>query len=261
MHEGETKKVIIEVTAEDGTEKQYTINVVVISASDASLSGIKVPCGTLTPNFNQNVLEYDVNLPWYLETVKVLLEARDKEIIGADECVEVSLNYGGTCKVIETVSPNKMSCKRYQMNFIKDRILRLVTPVSYYKAFHCSICLGEIHCAVSFKREDTSKSEKMTSCRACMDMITRTRKIDPFTDVPLSSDFMLVEKDIDSELSSIIVFCCYKSNGCEVSMKLSNMGNHMSSCEFKPLLDQQHERVTTQNLADKLKKVFHPFMS
>lgn len=255
LTDGEKKDLVIEVTAEDGTEKQYTITIVVLSASDASLSGIKLSCGSLSPAFMHDVLEYSVNLPWNLESVKVLPEAIDRDIQGANENLEVSLNYGETLKIIEILSPNKTFCKKYVMKFIKDRILRLLIPVCDEEMLSCPICLGEIHCAVSIKQVASFSPTKMVSCKACMDMITRTRKIDPFTDIPLSSSFIIDEQDIDTELSSLRVFCCYKGSGCEMTMAMSKLGSHMSVCGFKPMLAQRYEGVLAQNHGEEVEKV------
>ena len=255
LTDGEKRDLVIEVTAEDGTEKQYTVNISVLSASDASLSGIKLSNGSLSPTFKHDVLEYCVNLPWNLESVKILPEAIDRDVQGANEYLEVPLNYGETLKIIEILSPNKTFCKRYVINFIKDRILRLLIPVCDEGMLCCPICLGEVHCAVSIKQEASFSSKKVVSCKACMDMITRTRKINPFTDLPLSPSFIVNEQDIDTELSSLRVFCCYKGSGCEMTMALSKLGSHMSICGFKPILAQRYEGVITQNYVDEVEKV------
>ena len=256
LADGESRDVIIEVTAEDGTEKRYTLNVIVLSASDASLSNIILSHGSLYPTFHHKKLEYSVNVPWNLESVKIMPEAKDKKTQGANEFLEVSLNYGETVKVIQLLSPNKMVSKSYQVKFIKERILRLVTPVDDKEMLHCPICLGEIHCAVSFKHISPLHSTKLFSCRSCADMISRTRKVNPFTEAPLSADFISEEGGIDEKLSSISVFCCYNGSGCEMKIELSNVGSHMNVCQYKPVPTTQYERIVSQNLSENQQKVF-----
>ena len=255
LADGESHNVIIEVTAEDGTEKQYTLNVFVLSASDASLSNIILSHGSLYPTFHHDTLEYSVNVPWNLESVKILPEAKDKKTQGANEFLEVSLNYGETGKVIELLSPNKMACKSYLIKFVKGRILRLVTPVEYKEMLHCPICLGEVHCAVSLKQNAPQHSMKMYCCRSCVNMVTRTRRINPFTEAPLSADFISEERDIDEKLSNISVFCCYSDSGCEMKMELSNLGSHMDVCQYRPVLTSQYERIVPQNVSENQQKV------
>ena len=255
MKDGDKKDIVIEVTAEDGTTKRYTINVIVLSADDASLSGIKLSTGSLTPAFKHDIFDYSVNLPWNLETVTILPEAKDKNIGGANDCLEVALNYGETMKVVETLSPNKACSNQYSIRFTKERIWRLINPVDDKEKVYCAICLGEVHCAVSIKQTIPSDLAKVICCKKCMDMITRTRKMDPFTEVPLAPDSVLDESDFDVHFSNIKVFCCYKHAGCEIEIELSKLGSHMNSCEFKPILAPRYEGVILQNQIENVEKV------
>ena len=58
LKEGEVSDVKIEVTAEDGTVKNYLVHVKRLSPKDASLSGLKLSVGTLSPDFSADTLHY-----------------------------------------------------------------------------------------------------------------------------------------------------------------------------------------------------------
>lgn len=247
---------MIEVTAEDGTTKQYTINISVLSASCASLSDIKVSNGSLSPTFQPDVEAYNVNLPWYLHSVKVVPEARDKSIRGANECFDVSLNYGETSKSIEIVSPDGKCTKNYTVKFIKDRIMRIVTPTKNDDSIYCCICTGVIHCPVSVRHESCINLCKMITCKPCLEMVTRTRKIDPFNEVTLNGDFISEETEFDAELSRKIVFCCYKSFGCDMKVELSQLGHHLKGCAYKPVLAAKYDAVVPQSRVVEKVKIF-----
>ena len=62
LQEGEVRDIKIEVTAEDGTVKNYIVHVHRLSAKDATLSGIKLSQGTLKPDFSPITLEYSGNM-------------------------------------------------------------------------------------------------------------------------------------------------------------------------------------------------------
>lgn len=58
LDEGKTTTIKIDVSAEDGTSKLYTIHAKRLSAKDASLSGIKIADGCLVPDFDPDTLNY-----------------------------------------------------------------------------------------------------------------------------------------------------------------------------------------------------------
>ena len=256
MNDGEEKDVVIEVTAEDGTAKRYTVTVSVSSASNASLSDIKLSNGSLSPQFKHDVFEYRVDLPWYLPSVKVLPEAIDRLTGGANECEEVLLNYGNTQKALKIVSPDETRVKVYTIKFVKDKISRQITPKLHDSTIYCSICLGVIHCSVSMRNEKTiEESNKVIACKACVEMITRTRKINPFTEASLPVDFIVEEIEFERELATKRVFCCYKSAGCEEEMELSKLGTHMKGCGFKPIVAAKFDAIIPYNQAENPAKV------
>ena len=73
LKEGEITPVKIEVTAEDGsTVKNYFIHVTRLSASDASLTDLKLSIlGSLSPDFASNITSYSAFVPFSCSSVEV----------------------------------------------------------------------------------------------------------------------------------------------------------------------------------------------
>lgn len=80
LKEGEVTPVKIEVTAEDGsTIKNYFIHVTRLSASDASLSELKLSVGLLSPNFASKITNYSAFVPFSCSSVEVTPAVADKK--------------------------------------------------------------------------------------------------------------------------------------------------------------------------------------
>ncbi|MBB6635764.1 cadherin-like beta sandwich domain-containing protein [Cohnella thailandensis] len=81
----------IDVTAEDGTKKTYTVTVTrepYVPSSDATLSGLSVSEGTLTPGFDGEVAAYSVDVASDVESLTVTPTATDSKamiIVGEEE--------------------------------------------------------------------------------------------------------------------------------------------------------------------------------
>ena len=58
LKEGVVNDIKIEVTAEDGTVRNYFVHIRRLSAKDATLSNIKLNIGKLTPEFSADVTQY-----------------------------------------------------------------------------------------------------------------------------------------------------------------------------------------------------------
>lgn len=58
LKEGAVTDIKIEVTSEDGTIQHYFVHVKRLSAKDAFLSDLQLSVGSLTPEFNPDVLSY-----------------------------------------------------------------------------------------------------------------------------------------------------------------------------------------------------------
>lgn len=218
-----------------------------------------------------------VSLPWFLDIVTVLPEAKDKDVEGANKAVNVLLNYGQTPKTFAIVSPDKTKTTKYHIQFRKTRILRSVVTsgcdANVLK--RCPVCLGILQCPVSLKQQESCASsfKKLLLCRSCAETLTRTRKQDPFTEKPLPPDFIEAQNEHESILAPIKVLCCYYQIGCEETMELRRLGKHLKECSFQPTPALKFEGVVTvkqqeneENVSNdtciylgKLKYVFTPW--
>ncbi|KAL8559643.1 hypothetical protein ACOMHN_008354 [Nucella lapillus] len=118
LKEGEVTDIKIEVTAEDGTVKNYFIHAKRLSAKDASLGDLKVDKGVLEPDFSSDVTEYSCLLPCHVTSVKVNPVIPDPQaealLNGAKPAEATSLCVGETRVEIQVTSPdgsNKKVCQ------------------------------------------------------------------------------------------------------------------------------------------------------
>eukprot|EP00795_Rhopilema_esculentum_P002968 gene2968-1222_t len=254
LHGGDEFDLDIEVTAEDGSTKKYKVHVTVLSASLASLADIKLSHGSLSPIFKDEITDYTVNLPWHLSSVTILPEAKDKDVIGANENLDVFLNYGETLYQLEVMSPDKSFVKIFRIKFVKDKIIRMIAASNPSESMYCPICLGFLHCPVSIKLNQATDPSRYTYCRKCLDTVTRTRKIDPVTEAPLPIDFICEEYGTEKELASAKVFCCYKILGCNEEIDLCHLGNHMKGCPMQPVVAPINDEVVSERDLEKIEK-------
>lgn len=258
MKEGEVTSVKIEVTAEDGcTIKNYFIHVTRLSASDASLTDLKLSVvANLVPNFASSVTSYSTSVPFSCSSVEVSPVVADKKtavkVDGGESKETIVLNYGETVVEIEVTSPDASNKQTYTLLISR---LKLPRPVKFsdekqQSKFECPVCLGILYRPKSIKDSDP----KHVFCKSCIDELTRTSKQDPLDGSPLPGGWRTDEYDLDKELSSQTVLCVYKHWGCSETMKLCELGSHVKQCEFRPvILEKSGELVPTKELEEKSK--------
>ena len=111
--------VNISVTAVDGTTRIYTLNINRPMSSNSNLKGIKIN-GELLESFQEDVLDYDVIIPYDTKTVNVegVLANINQTITG--EGVEVVVDNVAEAKLF-VVSEDKSTNKLYTINFTKEK--------------------------------------------------------------------------------------------------------------------------------------------
>ncbi len=172
----------------------------------------------------------------------MLPESKDKDVGGANAVINVDLDYGPTLTEFDVLSPDKSCSKTYKLKLIKAKILRATSTVDANQGtgMYCPLCLGILHCPVSLKSLSPLKT-KTLYCKECVENLIRTRKIDPFEDVPLQVDCVQEELEYAKAMSSFLVKCCYSQNGCTDEVTLKDLGNHMKNCQFQPFLASKFE--------------------
>ncbi len=73
----EVNKAVLTVKAEDGTEKNYTINLLRSKSTDNTLKALSVEGYTITPSFSANTTSYTLTVPSTVENVNIIAEAND----------------------------------------------------------------------------------------------------------------------------------------------------------------------------------------
>lgn len=258
LKEGEVTLVKVEVAAEDGsTIKNYFIQVTRLSASDASLSDLRLSVfANLCPNFSSNVTSYSTSVPFSCSSVEVTPVVADKKTavkVNDGESKEtVVLNFGETVVEVEVTSPDGSNKQTYTLLISR---LKLPRPINFsdekeQPKFTCPVCLGLLFRPKSIKNSDP----KHVFCKSCIDELTRTSKQDPLDGSPLVDDWRTDEHDLEKELSSQTVCCVYKHWGCCVTMKLCDLGSHVKQCEFRPVVVEKcGELVPAKELEEKSK--------
>lgn len=258
LKEGEVTPVKIEVTAEDGsTIKNYFIQVTRLSASDASLTDLKLSVlGSLSPDSASNITSYSAVVPFSSSSVEVTPSVADKKtavkVNGGGSKDPIPLNYGETVVEVEVTSPDSSSKRTYVLIISRLKLLR---PIKFsgekeQSKFECPVCLGVLYRPKSIK----NSQPKHVFCKGCIDELTRTSKQDPLDGSPLPDVWRVDEYDLDKELSSQVVFCVYKHWGCGEELKLCDLGPHMRQCEFRPVVvEKSEEIVPAKDLEEKSK--------
>ena len=244
----------VEVTAEDGsTIKNYFVHVTRLSASDASLTDLKL-LGSLCPDFSPSILSYTASFPFSCSSIEINPVVADKKatvkVNGNDPKIPLVLNYGETVAEVEVTSPDESEHRRYRLTVSKVKLPRPVRFVDKNEQgkFTCPICLGVLHRPKSIKDRDP----KHVFCKRCIDERTRTSKQDPLDGSPLAGEWCLDECDLEKEMSSRLVHCVHKHWGCSERVKLSGVGEHVRHCQFRPVVvEKSGELVPAKDLEEK----------
>lgn len=263
LTEGQVTSIKVEVCAEDGsTIKNYFIHATRLSASDASLTDIKYSTGEISPQFAANIQNYTLSVPFSSSSIEITPLAADKKtslkLNGSENLKEeIQLNFGETQVDIEVTSPDKTSTKLYTLIVCKEQLLR---PVSFIdqklKAINeCPVCLGVLYRPKSIAG---SKSGHLF-CKSCIDELTRTSKVDPLDDTPLTGEWRTDAFEHEKSLSLAEVHCVFAHWGCNEKFKLCDLGSHAVKCECQPvMIEKSSELVQAKDKEIKAKDCCSP---
>jgi len=109
----------ITVTAQDGTTKNYTVNVTRAAPSaNANLSNLTVSAGILTPDFNTAITNYIVEVGFTIETINItgIAEDTNATVTGNGD---KTLNVGNNNFTITVTAENGSTTKQYMVNVIR----------------------------------------------------------------------------------------------------------------------------------------------
>lgn len=180
IEEGQLLEVKIEVSAEDGTtNKTYSLKISRLCANDARLSQLEVSVGTLIPSFSPLLHNYECNLACSVDsltmTAKPEEEAMKLSVVDGSPVGNVKLHPGRTVCVLQVESANGTMKTEYIVVFNKNPLPPTLQLKSPKERFECAVCC----CIVSMStRIDQGP---FVYCKNCLEELTRTNKVDPFT--------------------------------------------------------------------------------
>ncbi|XP_057317004.1 uncharacterized protein LOC130657999 isoform X2 [Hydractinia symbiolongicarpus] len=239
--EGTNTSLIIEVTAEDGTTKQYTIKLVPLSSSSTVLSSIKIKDYQISPEFITNLYEYECLVPFYCMFVVVQTSSPDKNtkiaVADADDNYSVKLNIGLTKIQVKVTSPDETSTVSYCVNVRRGKFMFPVNILNYV----CSICACTLYCPVSVLNDKSGA----LFCEHCLKTVTRSNKIHPLTGELLGEDFIVFQEDVEKKLSNEVVRCPFE---CGESLTFCEVGEHVKfRCDSSFLFVEKVDAVIFGN--------------
>ena len=112
---------IIKCTAEDGSYNDYTININRQKSDDATLSSLEVEGQTLSPEFNSNVTNYNVEVLNAVDNVNIIAKANDTNasISGAGN---QAVNVGANNFNIVVTAQDGTTNKTYSINITRNEV-------------------------------------------------------------------------------------------------------------------------------------------
>ena len=115
-----TDKVEIVVTAEDGTEKTYTINLELAKSTNADLDDLGVTGYTISPSFDKDTLSYTVTVPANVDKAAITAELADDRatLTGTGE---KDLNYGDNTFSVVVTAEDETTTKTYTVKITREK--------------------------------------------------------------------------------------------------------------------------------------------
>lgn len=114
-----TNEIMLEVTAEDGSIRTYTINVLRKVSNNAYLSNIKTSLGELEPEFKKETFEYTIHVDNTVEKITLQGIPENKKTIVAGNG-EFTLTGGSNIFTLTTLAADKKTKLTYKVNVEKD---------------------------------------------------------------------------------------------------------------------------------------------
>ncbi len=207
------------MSAEDGkTTKRYTIEARRLSADDATLSSLTTSVGTLSPSFSAFEYSYECYAGCSVDNVSLAAKSEDAamkiSLAGGKPMDKFPLSPGKTLAEINVLSVNGKSTTKYIIVFIKPRLPVTLKLKKKEEKFECAICCGVLDKPVKIK------GGSYHYCQHCVEEVTRTNKMDPFTGNSLEEGWMEQAYTVDEELGKADAIYPSPSGSIEAIMNI-----------------------------------------
>ncbi|XP_052768743.1 uncharacterized protein LOC128208997 [Mya arenaria] len=250
VKEGAVTDIKIEVCADDGkTTKTYIIKVKRLSASDATLSNLKVDAGIITPEFSPDVYEYSCLLACNTSKLLVTPTAPDPKnavTVGGDKPGSPSsLNVGSTNIEIEVTSEDGSKKQKYNLCVTRKQLPRHVkiTDPALAMQFEDPISLSTLYQPITIRNSDP----KHTFSAPIIDELTKTSKFDPINDMPLESDWRIEDVELDKKMSGATACIPLTYGGASEICPLSEIGAQVAKCNVPPKVEDAKDKFKDVN--------------
>ncbi|XP_027863124.1 uncharacterized protein LOC114138198 isoform X3 [Xiphophorus couchianus] len=225
-------RVEIEVVAEDGTVKKYSVDVTKLSAKVAELKHLSLK-GNIP--LAAKVHDYSSFVPFHCNSVTVKTKVPDsliKVTINGSDSQAVSLHFGDTLVELSVRSADGSVTQVYTVCVTRELFPVAVTfsERKHQVEYECPVSLSALYRPVSVRQSDP----KSIFSRPYIEMLARRSKVDPFTGCVLGDGWKVSELDLDKAMSAVPVRCSFCYRGCESVMRLSELGLHALDCPHKP---------------------------
>ncbi len=133
--------VTITVTAENGNTNRYYIYATreqdpnYVPSSDATLSGLSVSVGQLSPAFRPDVLDYVVYLPNEISEISLSGTAQDAKAVGVEQVGSSTLLEGNNLLGVKCTAEDKTTAQEYKVTVIRmpvyaGELPQIIPPVT-----------------------------------------------------------------------------------------------------------------------------------
>uniref|UniRef100_UPI00398F8526 uncharacterized protein isoform X2 n=1 Tax=Pristiophorus japonicus TaxID=55135 RepID=UPI00398F8526 len=229
-------KIEVDVSAEDGTLKRYTIEATKLTSSSPFLSELKIAeMLPLDPTFSINVYDYTCTAPLDMITVNVQPIVPDVQmkitVNGSNIAKPVYLSVGNTKVEVHVTSADGAKSQIYRIIVVRVQFpwyINFTNPKDILD-YECPVTLKAFYKPVSIKGSDP----KHTFSEMSIKFLTRKIKCDPFDDTPFDEHWSVPEYELERRMSGANVYCCYKYRGCTNVMTLSELGPHAKECVYR----------------------------
>ncbi|XP_068088417.1 uncharacterized protein [Hyperolius riggenbachi] len=200
----------------------------------------------LVPASAPDIYDYSCSVPYFQSSINVQPLVQDSEMkVTVNESAEIkpiSIAVGDTLIRVLVISPDGTKSQVYSVTVTREQLPFCVTfmDIQEQMAYECPVSLTAFYRPVSVRGSDP----KHTMSGPYMDILTRRSKRDPLDETILSEDWRVPEYELDLKMSSANVTCCFFYRGCRDIVHLTDCGNHVRSCQFKPLTELDAKAVT-----------------